>query len=163
MLSSRARWLALALLTLVSCGPAPFVTGSWRFDGKSFGLHETPSPDYRYFCHRGSEPGSVELALKVVWDSSDPSQMAYVTFFPLDDTRGVDVVMPWAHVHFAPSDCADRAGSATSGVMRGKPVLVGTLKLTCSKQDNTFDVDLSYACPVNGGDAARLSARRIAL
>lgn len=148
---TQTRLLALTSLALVSCEPTPFVIGSWRFDGRSFGQHHyVATMAERDPCRVGSDPGSIELLLRLVPGDRGATQYANVTFFPQDDKRGVDVVMPWSHVRFAASGCSHRAGSAAPGVLAGEPILQGTLQLTCANQDDTLDVNISYKCPANG-------------
>jgi hypothetical protein len=131
------------------------VRGSWRFDGRSFGQHQTPSPEYEYLCASGTEPNSVEMELRFASGGRAPYPYAYVTFFPLDDKRDIDVVMPWSHLRFTAADCSRHNGSAMPGVVNNQKVLAGRLQLTCAKQDDTLDFDLTYSCPAGGGGAPR--------
>lgn len=81
---------------------------------------------------------------------ADATLFAHVTLFPTNDARDVDVSMPWSHVQFSPADCTHYPSGATTDIyFGGRTYLRGTLRLTCKKDEDQLELDVSYSCPVD--------------
>jgi hypothetical protein len=142
---------AVAIIVMTTaCTPNPYVTGAWRFDGRTFGSHAPPSSRWAYPCTSGEEPGSVQFELRLAdRGRGHGSSNAYVGLSPLDDMGDVDVKMPWSHVRFSAAECSRHmTHGATDVYAGGQTFLRGTVWLSCKHDDNSVDLDLSYSCPV---------------
>jgi hypothetical protein len=121
--------------------------GTFVIDGPTFGHHQNDYETVYYPCNGAAEPGAVRFELQVSHGDDPARRYAYVTVFPQDYTRGVDLKLPWMHVAFAQSDCTRLTGVTRAAENEMGHSMHGTLSLTCSDAaKNTLDLDMSFDC-----------------
>jgi hypothetical protein len=121
--------------------------GTFVLDGPTFGHHQNDYGTVYYPCNGATEPGAVRFELQVSHGDDPARRYAYVTVFPQDYAKGVDLKLPWMHVTYERSDCTRLTGVTRAAENEMGRSMHGTLNLTCSDAaKNTLDLDVSFDC-----------------